>query len=207
MTENLNQTITPQIIAISQTYTEYREMVQTFVQEGKTTGPFQTEAYLEYTKMANQRMNRWDKTAQVSEEMKELVESLPSQTWLVITEAWCGDAGQSLPYINKLAELNPGIQLRIILRDENLEVMDRYLTNGARSIPKLISLSPDLESEYFVWGPKPQFLIDKFKAFKADPQGQTSKEYNESVQLWYARDKNQSLEKELKDKITEAFVG
>ena len=59
--------------------------------------------------------------------------------WLVLTEAWCGDAAQSLPIINKMAEVSDNITLRLILRDENLDVMDQFLQNGrSRSIPKLI---------------------------------------------------------------------
>jgi len=206
MLDQLTRTITPDLITQAQTYFEYREMVKQLVLENKTTGPNQSEAYLEYTRMAAQRMHRWDKTAKVSPEMEELILGIPPQIWLVITEAWCGDAAQTIPYMNKLAEVNPKIQLRLVLRDENPELMERYLTNGARSIPKLIALSPGLKKEYFTWGPKPQFLLERQKAYKLDPQGLSSKEFTEGTHLWYARDKNQSLEKELMDRIKEAFI-
>ncbi|NVJ85342.1 MAG: thioredoxin family protein [Algoriphagus sp.] len=199
------KTITAKTIAESMTYSQYREMVNELFAEGKTTGENQSEAYLEYTRIAIQRMNRWDKVAKVSPEMVDLVKKLPPQIWLVLTEAWCGDAGQTIPYMNKLAELNSSIQLRLILRDENPEIMDAHLTNGARSIPKLIALSPGLTKEYFSWGPKPQFLIDKQKAFRENPQGKTSKEFAQEVHLWYARDKNQTLEQELKTCFLNAF--
>ncbi|HAH37620.1 MAG TPA: thioredoxin family protein, partial [Algoriphagus sp.] len=42
--------------------------------------------------------------------------------------------------------------------------------------------------------------------YKLDPQGLSSKEFTEGTHLWYARDKNQSLEKELMDRIKEAFI-
>lgn len=206
MLDQLTRTITPDLITQAQTYFEYREMVKQLVLENKTTGPNQSEAYLEYTRMAAQRMHRWDKTAKVSPEMEELILGIPPQIWLVITEAWCGDAAQTIPYMNKLAEVNPKIQLRLVLRDENPELMEQYLTNGARSIPKLIALSPGLKKEYFTWGPKPQFLLDRQKAYKLDPQGLSSKEFTEGTHLWYARDKNQTLEKELMDRIKEVFI-
>ncbi|WP_144603362.1 thioredoxin family protein [Algoriphagus algorifonticola] len=205
MLDQLTRTITPDLITQAQTYFEYREMVKQLVLENKTTGPNQSEAYLEYTRMAAQRMHRWDKTAKVSPEMEELILGVPPQIWLVITEAWCGDAAQTIPYMNKLAEVNPKIQLRLVLRDENPELMEQYLTNGARSIPKLIALSPGLKKEYFTWGPKPQFLLDRQRAYKLDPQGLSSKEFTEGTHLWYARDKNQSLEKELMNRIKEIF--
>ncbi|NVK48944.1 MAG: thioredoxin family protein [Cyclobacteriaceae bacterium] len=199
------KTITAKTIAESMTYSQYREMVNELFAEGKTTGENQSEAYLEYTRIAIQRMNRWDKVAKVSSEMEERVKKLPPQIWLVLTEAWCGDAGQTIPYMNKLAELNPGIQLRLILRDENPEIMDAHLTNGARSIPKLIALSPGLNKEYFTWGPKPNYLIEKQKAFRENPQGKTSKEFTQEVHLWYAKDKNQSLQEELGACFSQAF--
>ncbi|MCS5489912.1 thioredoxin family protein [Algoriphagus limi] len=199
------KTITSDTIANAMTYSQYRELVDALFSEGKTTGENQSEAYLEYTRMAIQRMNRWDKVAKVSPEMEERVKKLPPQIWLVITEAWCGDAGQTIPYMNKLADLNPGIQLRLILRDENPDIIDAHLTNGARSIPKLIALSPGLNKEYFSWGPKPKYLIEKQRAFREDPKGKTSKEFTQEVHLWYARDKNQSLEQELGDCFSQAF--
>lgn len=197
--------INPEVVAASMTYSEYKNLIDTLFAEGKTTGSNQSEAYLEYTRMAIQRMKRWDKTIRIDERMTELVKKLPPQIWLVITEAWCGDAAQTIPYMAKLADLNPDIQLRLILRDENPEIMDQYLTNGARSIPKLISLSPGLQTVYFVWGPKPAYLMEKQREFKADPKEKTSKEFVEEVHLWYARDKNYTLGGELSTCFYHAF--
>lgn len=197
--------ISPELVAKAMTYSEYKNLIEKLFAEGKTTGPNQSESYLEYTRMAIQRMKRWDKTIRIDERMAELVSKLPPQLWMVITEAWCGDAAQTIPYISKLADLNPDIQLRLILRDENPEIMDQYLTNGARSIPKLISLSPGLQMEYFVWGPKPAYLMEKQREFKADPKEKTSKEFTEEVHLWYARDKNHTLGGELSTCFYQAF--
>ena len=38
-----------------------------------------------------------------------------NQLWMVITENWCGDSAQNLPYIARIASLNKKIELRIIL--------------------------------------------------------------------------------------------
>ncbi len=190
--------VTADLISKSQSYPEYRKMIDALLAENKTTGYTQSESYLEYTRLNVHRMNRWDKTAKVSQPMETIIRKITKpQVWLVITEAWCGDAAQSIPYIFKLALINPLIQLRLVLRDENPELMNAYLTEGARSIPKLIIFSENLEQELATWGPKPKYLQDRLKAYKFDPLGVSSEEFAEGTHLWYAKDKNQSLEREL----------
>ena len=120
-----------------------------------------------------------------------------SQIWLIITEAWCGDGAQSIPYLAKLVELNPKIKLRIIMRDEYPEIMDAYLTNGARSIPKLVAFTEDLKVELFTWGPKPLYLMNRHKEYKHDSKGLSYSGFLEEIHLWYAKNKNQDLEVEL----------
>lgn len=198
MLDQQAQLITPELISSAQNYSEFREIMVQLVDENRTTGANQSESYLNYTKMNLQRMNRWDKKAKVSPELEKIMASISSpQVWLVITEAWCGDGAQSLPFIAKLAALNPMIELKIVMRDENPELMDAYLTEGARSIPILIALRGDLSKELFVWGPRPKFLQDRLKAYKLDPQNITSKEFADGTHLWYARDKNKAVAEEL----------
>ncbi|MCE7054469.1 thioredoxin family protein [Algoriphagus sp. AGSA1] len=198
MQEQQTLVISPELIASSQTYLEYREMIDGLLGQNKTTGINHSESYLNYTRMNVQRMNRWDKTVKISAELDKIVSSISSpQIWLVITEAWCGDAAQSIPFIAKLASLSPLIQLRFVLRDENPELMDAYLTGGARSIPILIGLNGDLSKELFVWGPRPEFLQNRLKAYKLDPQNITPKEFADGTHLWYARDKNKAIAEEL----------
>ncbi|UZD22091.1 thioredoxin family protein [Algoriphagus halophytocola] len=192
------QLITPELIASAMNYSEYKNMIAALLEENKTTGANQSESYLNYTKMSMQRMKRWDKTVKVAPELEKIVSSISSpQVWLVITEAWCGDAAQSMPFVAKLAGMNPLIELKFVLRDENPELMDAYLTEGARSIPILIALSADLSKELFVWGPRPKFLQDRLKAYKLDPQNITPKEFADGTHLWYARDKNKAIAEEL----------
>jgi hypothetical protein len=196
--EFLSHPVTPKVIDQGFTYSQFVEFTEQLVRGNRTTGSNQSEAYLDYTRMSLQRMRRWDKTAKVSPEIEKLVQSIQeAQVWLMITEAWCGDGSQCIPYLAKLADLNPLIQLRIIMRDENPEIMDAYLTNGARSIPKLIAFSKDLNSELFTWGPKPEYLLNRHREYKLDSQGKEYKEFLDEIHLWYARNKNQDLETEL----------
>lgn len=190
--------ITHHLVDHSMTYPAYRTLIDKLLAENKTTGHIHTEAYLDYTRMNVQRMNRWDKTAKVSDALKEAVQAIDEdQLWLVITEAWCGDAAQNIPYLVKLAELNPRIQIRFILRDEHPEVMDEYLTDGARSIPKLVAVTADLSCELFTWGPRPQSAHVLVMEYKRDSKGLTYQEFSQTLHLWYAKNKNQELESEL----------
>ena len=196
--EFLSHPVTEQVIEKGFSYLEFVEFTEKLVEEKRTTGANQSEAYLDYTRMCLQRMNRWNKTAKVSAKMVSLIESIREpQIWLLITEAWCGDGAQSIPYLAKLAELNSKIKLRIIMRDEYPEIMDAYLTNGARSIPKLIAFTGDLKVELFTWGPKPLYLMNRHKEYKHDSKGLSYAGFLEEIHLWYAKNKNHDLESEL----------
>ena len=108
---------------------------------------------------------------------------------LVLSEDWCGDAVNSVPYIAKLAELAPNVDLRILARDENLDLMDAHLTGTARSIPVVI-VYDDQFAEHAWWGPRPSEL----QAWALGPEGQALEKdarYKE-VRTWYARDRGRS---------------
>jgi hypothetical protein len=117
---------------------------------------------------------------------------------LVITEGWCGDAAQNLPILNTIAEAIEGIDLKLILRDEHLDIMDQFLTNGGRSIPKLIAIEKESNEIIGVWGPRPYKAQQMMVEFKENPTVEYS-EFVKEVQLWYARDKGKSVEKEIID--------
>ena len=123
-------------------YEAYRSLVSDFLTSGKSTGIEQSEALLDYSMLNDRRMKRLDKTIQLSEETITTAKSVQEPvTWLVLSEGWCGDAAQTLPIINKIANQSDFIDLKIVLRDENEELMNQFLTNGGKSIPKLIALN------------------------------------------------------------------
>ncbi|KAA3612693.1 MAG: thioredoxin family protein [Calditrichaeota bacterium] len=149
----------------------------------------------EYTKLNKQRSNRIDRTYEISREIRLALEAIDNpQTWLVITEAWCGDSAQNLPYIQKMAATNPNITLRLLLRDQNLEIMDKYLTNSTRSIPILVAFD-EFGNELFRWGPRPKEAADLVKDLKS--QGMEKPQFLEKLHLWYGRNRGKALEKEL----------
>ena len=178
-------------------YEEYRSLINHLLEEGKTTGPIQSEAFIDYTKMNHQRMKRWDKKATISDDLKAKIEAInEKQTWVVLSEAWCGDAAHNLPIIAKMAELNPNIELKIVLRDENLDLMDQYLTNGGRSIPKLIAYT-DNNQELFTWGPRPKELQELYMDLKKHPEKEVENKI--TIQQWYNKNKTVTLQEEFKN--------
>lgn len=191
---NIIQVIDQDLINGAWDYPGYRAMIKLLLQERKTTGSNQSDEMVAYTKMNDQRMNRWDKTLKVNEELTELIKQLPPMQWLVITEAWCGDAAQNIPFIAKIADLNEQINLRLVLRDEHPEVMDAYLTNGARSIPILIMMNENLE-EIAKWGPRPAPVQKMIMESKEKPS-LDKLAFIEEIHKWYADDKMQTIQKE-----------
>lgn len=180
-------------------YQEYRNLVSSLVEKGLSTGPQQTEALSRYTQLNEARMRRWDKTLKIEKTLRVKIEAIHKPiTFLVLTESWCGDAAPSLPVLNKIAELTPSIELRILLRDENLELMGYFMTNKALSIPKLILWDTALEELITSWGPRPVKATEMVADFKK-VYGQLTPDLIESLQSWYNKDKGASIVKEVVD--------
>jgi thiol-disulfide isomerase/thioredoxin len=182
-------------------YKTYRNIVTELANEGLSTSPEQTEDNTNYTKLNDARMRRLDKTIKVPAAMAEKFMSFRgNQTWLVITESWCGDAAQSIPAMNKLAELSDGIDLRIIYRDMHPELMDAFLTNGTRSIPKLIVFNKGTEEILYEWGSRPEAAAKMVNDYKALHRTLTP-EFKQDLQVWYNKDKGQSILQDLSEII------
>jgi len=177
-------------------YREYRLLIESLVKAGKTTGPNQTEALAKYTKLNAARMRRLEKTYVPSAAFEKQANQVRlDETWLVITEAWCGDAAQNIPLIAKMAALLENVSLRFVLRDEHSGLMDLYLTIGARSIPKLIRLNKNLDV-VGTWGPRPAALQKMVLENKRNPTVPAA-EFSEMVQTWYNTNKGADIEKEI----------
>ncbi|UYW01258.1 thioredoxin family protein [Flavobacterium agricola] len=181
-------------IATAFTYAAYREKVSQDLQYKLTHTP--DDALLPYTQLNETRMNRLDKTIVLTDEVRAKLQQLKQKyTFYVISEGWCGDAAQLLPVINKLVEGTDAIQLKIIFRDDNLDIMNQYLTNGSQSIPKLIILD-DKDDEVAVWGPRPvpatELIQENKKQF-----GKVTDEGKAALQVWYNKDKGETTQKEI----------
>ena len=197
MTEVKNREISSEIIEKGYSYDEYRDLIDELLSEGKTTGENHSESMLHFTKMNVHRMKRHDKRTDLNDELVEKLDDVNDEwIWLVLTEAWCGDAAQSLPIINKMAEASDNITLRLVLRDENLDLMDQFLQNGrSRSIPKLICINAKTHDVVGDWGPRPQEAQELYDSLRNDTELKYQ-EVAEKLHKWYADDKGQEIQKE-----------
>lgn len=181
----------------SMTYAEYRNLVIKLVEEKSTTGDDKSEAMVEYTQLNDRRMRRWDKTGKVAEDMKTKIENFDKKvTWLVISESWCGDAAHIMPIINKVADFNDNIDYKVVLRDENEALMNQFLTNGGKAIPKLIMLDSETNDVLNTFGPRPTIATNMVQNYKAE-HGSLTPEFKEDLQRWYNKDKGQSTIEDL----------
>ena len=182
----------------SYSYAEYRKIVSDLLREEKSTGNEQSDELTFYSTLNETRLNRLDKTMQITPENIAKLHSLQKEyIWLVISEGWCGDAAQLLPIFNKLAlESDKKIELKIVLRDENEDVMNHFLTNKAKAIPKLIVIEKATAEVRANWGPRPKGATDLIVNYKKEFGGvdETAKS---NLQLWYLHDKGVSTQNEI----------
>ena len=194
----MNESFIKKIKSIGLKYQQYYNLTKSEV-ESAILDQLDEEQKKRYQdkKLNLHRMTRIEKHYSVSEELKNLILKIEKpQTWMIISETWCGDSAQNIPFFSKAAELNLNIDLRLIMRDENPDVMDLYLTNGTRSIPILVSFD-DSGNEIFRWGPRPQEGKKLFADLKA--QGLDKSIILEKLHLWYGRNRGSALESEIKE--------
>ena len=191
-TDTALKNIIQESLAKAISYTEYRQLVENLVAEGKSTGEQQTDALTNYSMLNDKRMKRLDKTTKLTEEAIHKITSYDGDVmWLVLTESWCGDAAQTMPVINKVAELNDNITMKVVLRDENEALMNEFLTNGGKSIPKLIAIDNTSGNVIGDWGPRPSKATKMVNDYKAE-HGKLTPEFKKDLQIWYNKDKGQN---------------
>ena len=187
----------------SMSYQEYKDLVEQKVDEKSTTGAQVTEALAEYTKLNDRRIKRWDKTVKVPENIQKNAAAFKgNHTWIVLTESWCGDAAHIMPVINKIAEFNDNIDYRVVLRDDHEELMDQFLTNGGRAIPKLVMIDNDTDEVVGTFGPRPSEATQMVNDYKAE-HGKVTAEFKEDLQRWYNKNKGQNILEDLNGMLCE----
>lgn len=188
-------------LAKSQSYQAYRQEIDALLAQGKTTGDKHSEDFVHYTQLNATRMKRLDQKVKLLPSVLERLENYEQAlTWLVLTEAWCGDAAQIIPVLAKMAAAAPHIELRTLLRDEHLDLMDAFLTDGGRAIPKVIVLNQETREVLGSWGPRPveaQRKVTDFKLLKEEhPELADFDEFRIELQQWYNKDKSHSTQRE-----------
>ena len=187
--------ITPEVLAQGLSFSQYMDQVRQAVAQNRTTGLEQSRLLTEVTKNNVPIMERTYQ-APLLPELLSLVQNLPAPLiWLVLTEGWCGDAAHNVPILASIAEQSPQITFLTILRSEHPAVMDAYLTNGGKSIPKLICLDARTLQPLGSWGPRPQVLQEAILPLK-----KSNLHVLETIRLAHQisnADHGQSLQKEL----------
>ena len=184
-------------IAKGKSYQEYRIFIAKLSQDGQSSGENPTPDYVNYTKLNESRMHRLDKTLELVDDVKLYLENLPKEyIWLILAESWCGDAAQILPVINKMAEVSNKIDLKIALRDENEDLMNLFLTDGSKSIPKLIIINKETGSVIGNFGPRPAPAIQLLLDYKA-AHGVVDEAAKIELQKWYLADKGVAIQQEI----------
>ncbi len=180
------------ILHSGMTYEEYKKL---FADQIENPPGVDGKNNYDIKKLNFARSTRVEKQFVPSDELIEAVKkNSEPQLWMILTESWCCDSAQILPVIAKIADLNPNIKLKILLRDSYPEVMDQYLTNGTRSIPKLIAFSKDYK-ELFRWGPRPKTA--KRLVFRLKEDGMSKSGWQKELHLWYGRNRGKELKSEL----------
>lgn len=191
------KTIIAKSLLNSHSYSGYRKIVSDLLLEGKSSGNDQSEALTNYSMLNETRMNRLEKTIGVPLENQQRLVALKNEyIWLIIAEGWCGDAAQLLPIFNKMASETNKIEIKIVFRDENEDLMNQFLTNGSKSIPKLIVLDKNTFNVEGNWGPRPRGATELIKNYKAE-FGVVDEAAKTQLQLWYLHDKGLSTQHEL----------
>ena len=184
-------------------YQDYRKLVTELMLEHKTTGTKQTPELIEFTKLNEQRSNRNEKQFILTNELISLLSAKTfNEYWVVFVEAWCGDCAQNLPAIYNIAQNALGVELKIVIKSENLEEMHKYLTNGTEAIPKLVRVDKDTLTELGGWGARPTNAQAIAEHWKKNKETITKEDFEKELHLWYAKNRSHDIQQEFLKMLT-----
>jgi len=175
---------------------EYEKQFDEILDGKNTAYPYDAEEYINYVKLNKARMKRWSKVGKIAPDLATTLKNIQqTQNWILITEPWCGDAAHSHEFIKKIAALNPKINLTVRNRDTPDSEIDQYLTNGGKSIPKLIVRDADGQ-DLFDWGPRPKEAQELYMSQRTDTS-LSDEDKKRALQSWYNKDKGTTIQQEL----------
>ena len=193
----MHQLITQAVLDKALTFNQYLDLTKSIIESENPTGLYAKESTLRYTKSNWERINKTLAETKISQRLYNLLSELKEEwVWLVLSEPWCGDASWGVPALYLFASSSDKIDFRIILRDEHLDIMSAYQTNGGNSIPKFVCFRKSDMKELGTWGPRPAFLHNLVMQWKNEP----GHDFKESVRLlhaWYEEDMSKSIDEEL----------
>lgn len=176
-------------------YLEYQDLAKQLLSENKTSGLNQSQEMVDFSKLNIHRVDRILKKGEIGIDTQKSFQEISEPLFiLAISEFWCGDAAQNLPWIYLMVKDIPAIQFRVVFRDENPELMDAFLTNGSKSIPKVVLLNSKMEV-CATWGPRPasaQNLILENKTSNA----LSKEDLHKKLHIWYALNEGKEIQSE-----------
>lgn len=177
-----------------QAYLQYfKAIIETEIAQLKP--PYDNSEYINYTQLNWSRLNRWMKNGVLLPKTKQALQKINTpQNWLIITEPWCGDAAHIVPFIELMSRENELITTTYELRDSAPFSIENYLTNNAKSIPKIVIRNKSNE-DIAVWGPRPancQAIYNKLMEQKT-----TLENVKITLQKWYNNDKGVEIQQEI----------
>lgn len=176
-------------------FEEYLNMLEVLWAKGQTTGDEQSEGRLETAGLNINRMKRLIRQIKPDEDVLQEIPDHKGMRFLLIVEGWCGDAAQEVPIIENILGAK-GWESRYILRDENPGIMDKFLTNGSRSIPVVIPLTEELVVAGEHWGPRPHVLQSQVQNWR---KYLSSAEWHKELHQWYAQNKGVLIQEDFID--------
>ncbi len=177
-------------------YEQYKDLMNRLAENGESTGVISDE-HIAATRLNAQRIRRIDKQCLLTDELLETLKNFTRRCeWILLAESWCGDGAQCIPVIAGIAAQSNCIDLKLILRDNHPDIMDAYLTNGSRAIPKLICFDKDTHQEIGHWGPRPAGIQQMVINFKQAHPDINHAEFVKNLHLWYAKDQTRALQQD-----------
>ena len=178
-------------------YPEYRKLIEDLLLQEKSTGNLQSEALTTYSGLNDTRMSLLDETITISDSNLEKLKSLKKKyIWLVLAEGWCTDSAQVLPILNKMANESGIVDLKIVLPEENEELLSFFVINGKSSIPKVIIVDKESGAVFGSWGPRSKIAERFIKEYK-EKNGSMDEASNSDLLLFHMHDKGTSVQDEL----------
>ena len=196
-------------LADAMNYEEYLDKVYAILDENHSSRDDESETLFQFTRMNTRRMELWNKTIVLLPEVESYFKSIDKRIdFLIITEAWCGDAAHVMPMMQKIADLNKNLSIKTVFRDEHPEIMDQYLTNGTKSIPIIVALQciDNKYVELFKWGPKPKPMMMRLNDFKDGKLDVSKGILLKETQKWYDEDKTNTIQEELTELMKASLI-
>lgn len=135
---------------------------------------YQSQSFPDYLATIKENKSQWEdnyRNYSVSPEAIGVLSQIQQKFYvLAISEDWCGDSVRNLPVIAKLVENLPEAEMRVIRRDLNLDLMERYALNGKKRIPTVVFFDSNFK-ELAVWIEKPANAFELQEKFKNEPDG------------------------------------